>query len=376
MTAGRGPLAGLRVVEFDGLGPVPFAAMLLADLGAEVVRLRRPGKVPPEARFETYHRGRPAVEVDLKDPAGSAAARRLVATADALIEGFRPGVMERLGLGPQACAEANPALVYCRMTGWGQEGPYAGRAGHDINYLAVSGVLDSCRRAGGRPVPPVNFLADFGGGALYLVIGMLAALRHAVATGVGQVVDAAMIDGTASFLTSVCGRLAGGSWRPEPGTNLLDTGAHFYEVYETGDGRHVAVGAIEPRFYGELVARLGLDAEELPEQFDRDSWPAMKQRFEVAFRTRTRAEWSAIFAGTDACVTPVLSLAEAQRDPHVEARGTYGVHAGIAQPRPAPRFGATPTALPPAAAEDLPAWAAAPLRGDPANDRRGERTAG
>jgi alpha-methylacyl-CoA racemase len=342
MTAG--PLGGLRVLEFDGLGPVPFSAMMLADLGADVVRITRPGAADVSA-YEIYHRGRPAVALDLKDTSVTVAVRELTRETDVLIEGFRPGVMERLGLGPEELLAVNPALVYGRMTGWGQDGPWAGEVGHDINYLAVSGALDSFRRRGERPVAPINLLGDFGGGALYLIAGMLAALHHARATGTGQVVDAAMVDGVASLMASVCGRIAGGTWDPEPGVNLLDTGAPFYEVYATSDGRHVAVGAIEPRFYAALLSGLGFDATGLPDQFDRRSWPAMKERFAGRFAQRAQREWIDVFTGTDACVTPVLSLAEAQRHPHLSARGTYLEHEGITQPAPAPRFTATPTAL-------------------------------
>lgn len=339
-----GPLAGVKIVEFAGLGPVPFAAMLLADLGAEVIRLDRPGHTP-NAAYEIYNRGRASVVLDVKTEPGRATALRLIAQADVLIEGYRPGVMERLRLGPEECLSRKPALIYGRITGWGREGELAARAGHDINYLALTGALDSFRRAGETPVPPANLLGDFGGGALYLVTGVLAALAAARDTGIGQVVDAAMVDGVAGLMASICGRLAAGSWSPEPGTNLLDTGAHFYEVYRTSDDRFVAVGAIEPQFYAALLARLGLDSAQLPAQHDRDSWPLMKRRFAELFAQRTRDQWEAAFAGTDACVTPVLSLQEAQQHPHLRGRATYVEAHGVVQPMPAPRFSVTTTAL-------------------------------
>jgi alpha-methylacyl-CoA racemase len=351
----RGPLDGVRVVEFAGLGPLPFAAMLLADMGADVVRVTRAGAAPG-GPFELYHRGRPSVALDLKSAAGQAAAHVLVARAEILVEGYRPGVMERLGLGPDVCLAAQPALVYGRMTGYGQDGPWAARPGHDINYLALSGALDGLRRVGGRPLAPVNLVGDFAGGGLPLVTGVLAALLHARSTGEGQVIDVAMVDGVAALLTSICGRTAGGTWDPEPGTNLLDSGAHFYEVYACRDGGHVAVGAIEPQFYAALLEGLGLDAAGLPAQHDRAAWPAMKERFATLFGAGTRAEWETVFAGTDACVTPVLTLAEAQGHPHLTARATYREHHGIVQPAPAPRFSATPTALgPPPDGADLAA---------------------
>ncbi|MFD9194939.1 CaiB/BaiF CoA transferase family protein [Streptomyces phaeochromogenes] len=339
-----GPLRGRRVVEFAGLGPTPFAAMLLADLGADVLRVDRADATPGGAK-ETYHRGRPSAGLDLKSPDGRAVALRLVERADVVVEGFRPGVMERLGLGPDTCLERNPRLVYGRMTGWGQDGPWADRVGHDINYLALTGALDMFRRRGERPLPPMNLLGDFGGGSLYLLVGILAALTHADRTGEGQVVDAAIVDGVAGLLASVCGRTAHGSWLPEPGTNFLDTGAPFYEVYEASDEGHLAVGAIEPRFYQALLTGLGLEPAELPDQHDRSGWPRMKKVFAARFATRTRDDWAAAFDRTEACVTPVLTLAEAQQHPHLRARGTYVPHHGVVQPAVAPRLSRTPGAL-------------------------------
>ncbi|HLO34983.1 MAG TPA: CaiB/BaiF CoA-transferase family protein, partial [Candidatus Deferrimicrobium sp.] len=342
-----GPLAGLKIIEIAGIGPGPYAAMLLADLGADVVRVDRPGAVSMNAEKDVLNRGRPSIAVDLKSPDGVETVLRLVEQADALIEGFRPGVMERLGLGPDACAERNPRLVYGRMTGWGQEGPLAQTAGHDTNYIAVAGVLHNFARLGERPVPPLNLAGDFGGGSMFLVMGVLAALLHAQRTGEGQVVDAAMIDGAASLMTMEWAFRAMGIWDTEaPGTNLLDTGAPFYEVYECADGKWLAVGAIEAHFYAQLLEGMGLaGAADLPHQMDRSQWPAMKQRFAEVFRSKTRDDWWAIFQGTDACVTPVLSPSEAIDDPHIKARGTLTNEWGVDQPAPAPRFSLTPAEL-------------------------------
>jgi alpha-methylacyl-CoA racemase len=333
-----GPLTGVKVVEFEGIGPVPLAAMLLADLGADIIRVERGGH---QDSWPVLDRGRPSLVLDLKSPEGAAFGRRLVDAADILLEGHRPGVMERLGLGPDACRAQHPELVYARTTGWGQDGPWAPRAGHDINYLALAGALHQFRRAGERPVPPMNLVADYGGGALYLVLGVLAALLHARATGEGQVLDVAMVDGVASLLAPLCSLVASGRWDGPPGTNFLDTGAPFYDVYETKDGQFVAVGALEPQFYSRLLDGMGLAADDLPAQYDEESWPAMKERFAATFRARTRDEWSEIFDGTDACVAPVLSVDEAARHPHLAARGTYVERHGILQPGVAPRFGAT-----------------------------------
>ncbi|MFG2040230.1 CaiB/BaiF CoA transferase family protein [Dactylosporangium sp. NPDC048998] len=330
-----GPLRDLRVVELAGIGPGPFAGMMLADLGADVVRVDRPGPgspLGPPPTGDLVNRGKRSVEVDLKQPAGVETVLALAERAHVLIEGFRPGVAERLGVGPEPVLARNPTLVYGRMTGWGQEGPLAASAGHDITYLARTGTLHAIGRAGGPPQVPVNLLGDYGGGALYLVVGILAALR----SGRGQVVDASIVDGAAHLGMILHSLLGAGLWRDERGVNLLDTGAPFYDVYETADGRHVAVGALEPQFYAELVARLGLTG--LPEQFDVARWPALRERFAAAFREKTRDEWAALFDGTDACVAPVLSLTEARSDPHLAARGTFLTLHGVPQPAPAPRF--------------------------------------
>ncbi|MDE3086875.1 MAG: CoA transferase, partial [Acidobacteriota bacterium] len=341
-----GPLAGLRVVELAGLGPAPFCAMLLADLGADVVRLERAGQPPPRPdvpdRRSVLTRGRPSVGVDLKHPDGAALVLRLVEEADVLVEGFRPGVMERLGLGPEACLGRNPRLVYGRVTGYGRDGPLSEHPGHDVNYLALAGVLSAVGRAGEPPVPPLNLVGDFGGGAMLLTVGILAALVERARSGRGQVVDAAMVDGAALLATMVFEMGALGQWRPERGTNVVDTGAPYYEVYETADGRYVAVGAVEPAFYRAFMRGLGYDEATMPHQGDRASWPEVKKEVAARMRSRTRAAWLAIFDGTDACVTPVLSLTEAPSHPHNRHRGTFVEVDGGAVPAPAPRFSRTP----------------------------------
>jgi alpha-methylacyl-CoA racemase len=333
-----GPLEGVKVVELAGIGPAPFACMMLAELGADVLRIDRPGGNvslgPPE--LDLLNRGRRSAALDLKQPAAVDVVRRLVAQAGVLIEGFRPGVAERLGLGPQECHAINPRLVYGRMTGWGQDGPLAQTAGHDIDYLGLSGALHLIGRAGGPPQVPANLLGDFAGGSLYLVIGVLAALH----SGEGQVVDAAIVDGSAHLTTMLLGALAAGSWRQDRGTNLLDTGAPFYDVYETADGKHLSVGALEPQFYAELIEKLAVDA---PDRNDPSNWPALRKLLAETFRQRTQAEWTAVFDGSDACVAPVLPLAADH--PHLVARGTFVDHAGVRQPAPAPRFDRTPTSL-------------------------------
>jgi alpha-methylacyl-CoA racemase len=343
-----GPLTGIRVVELAGIGPAPFAAMLLADLGADVIRLDRPGPqampVPVPSHADLLRRGRPSVVLDLKHPDGLATARALVAHADVLIEGYRPGVAERLGLGPDECLTLNPRLVYGRMTGWGQDGPLAQSAGHDIGYIAITGALGAIGRAGGPPQVPVNLVGDFGGGAMYLVAGILAALVETRTSGRGQVVDAAIVDGTAHLSSLVVGLVAGGAWSGERGTNLLDTGAPFYDVYETSDGGWMAVGPLEQPFYDELARLLGLDGS-APDRLDPKQWPALRALLADTFRTRTRAEWTDLFEGTDACVEPVLTFAEAPSHPHLAARGTFVEHLGVVQPAPAPRFSRTPGAL-------------------------------
>nr|HET7857893.1 CaiB/BaiF CoA-transferase family protein [Caldimonas sp.] len=343
-----GPLSGLRVVEFEAIGPGPFAGMMLADMGADVLLLDRPGDadlgIGHRRRFDVMRRGRRSLVVDLKTPAGIATALRVCDKADALIEGFRPGVMERLGLGPEVVLARNPRLVYGRMTGWGQEGPLADRAGHDIDYIAIAGVLHAIGRAGEAPVPPLNLVGDFGGGGLLLAFGIACGVIEARTSGRGQVVDAAMIDGAALLAAMFSGFLASGIWRDERGTNILDGGAPWYDTYETRDGRHVAVGAIEARFYAELLARLGLDAALARTQHDRTTWPSLRATLAARFKEKTRDEWAAVFAGADACVAPVLTFAESRAHPQVAARGGTIKIDGVAQPAPAPRFGRTPGA--------------------------------
>ena len=359
----QGPLHGVRVVELAGIGPGPHAAMLMADLGADVVRIERPdGELAVGPReTDLLLRGRPSVALDLKDPAAVAAVLDLAEGADVLLESMRPGVVERLGLGPDECLRRNPRLVYGRMTGWGQTGPLASTAGHDINYLAVSGVLHGLGRAGGPPQFPQNLLGDFGGGSLYLVVGVLAALVEARSSGRGQVVDAAIVDGTAHLATMLAGMRAAGAWSERRGENLLDGGAPFYDVYETADRRHVAVGALEPQFYAALLDGLDLTGS-APERDDPARWPELRAVLASRFAERTLAEWTAVFGGTDACVSPVLTPDEAAQHQHLVERSTYVVRDGIRQPAPAPRFSRTPAALttpprPPAAGLDaLPQW--------------------
>ncbi|WP_051099307.1 CaiB/BaiF CoA transferase family protein [Actinopolyspora mortivallis] len=347
-TGGSGPLAGVRVVELAGLGPAPFCAMLLADLGAEVVRVERPTE--PAGRQDLLNRGKRSMLVDLKHEHGPSALLALVERADVLLEGFRPGVAERLGLGPQECFARNPALVYGRMTGWGQDGPLAETAGHDIDYIALSGALHASGRAGGPPSFPANLLGDFGGGAMYLAVGVLSALLRVRSGGGGQVVDASVVDGTAHLATMLYGMVATGGWTTERGTNLLDGGAPFYDVYPTSDGEYVAVGALEPRFYAELVDRLGL-AERLPDRDDPANWPEIRARLAETFASGTREYWTEVFDGTDACVSPVLSMTEAAEHPHVRARGTLVRTEDVVQPAAAPRFSATPNPHPGAVPE-------------------------
>ena len=342
-----GPLAGVRVVEFAGLGPGPFCGMLLADLGADVVRIDRRGSrgglMGTLGATSLLDRGKRSIALDLKDPADLGVVRALVARADVLLEGFRPGVMERLGLGPDELLAARPALVYGRMTGWGQSGPLSAMAGHDIGYIALTGALGATGRPDERPTPPMNLLGDFGGGGVFLALGALAALISARSTGRGQVVDAAIVDGTAVLTTMIHGMLDSGSWVDRRGVNLLDTGAPFYDVYRCADGRFVAVGALEEQFYAALLTGLGLDADEtLPDRMDPRQWPVLRERFTEVFASRTRAEWWAVFEGTDACVAPVWSLLEATQDPHNRAREVFVEVDGVLQPNTAPRFSATP----------------------------------
>jgi alpha-methylacyl-CoA racemase len=346
-----GPLEGLKVIELAGIGPGPFTAMMLADMGAEVLRVDRPNARVLNPQLDVLNRGRRSIAVDLKHPDGVQTVLRLVEQADGLIEGFRPGVMERLGLGPDECLARNPKLVYGRMTGWGQDGPLAHAAGHDINYIAIAGVLNCFQRSGERPMPPLNLVGDFGGGGLLLAFGLVCGLLEAARSGRGQVVDAAMVDGAAVLSTMIHAFIAMGIWQDNPGTNLLDTGAHFYEVYETADGKFIAVGAIENQFYAELLQRTGLEDEDLPFQMDRTQWPSLKDRFTALFKTKTRDEWQDLLEGTDACAVPVLSLTEAPSHPHNVARGTFVERDGAVQPAPAPRFSRTaPEIARPAAA--------------------------
>ncbi|WP_329048890.1 CoA transferase [Streptomyces violaceus] len=345
-TPGHGPLTGVRVVELAGIGPGPFAAMLLADLGADVVRVDRPGGpgLAIDPAYDVTNRNKRSVIVDLKTPDGPDRVLDLAARADILVEGYRPGVAERLGVGPEACHTRNPRLVYGRMTGWGQDGPLAERAGHDIAYIAPTGTLGMIGRPDEPPAVPANLLGDYAGGSLYLVVGVLAALNHARATGTGQVVDAAIVDGTAHLATMIHGMLAAGGWQDRRGANLLDGGCPYYGTYETADGRHMAVGALEPRFYEEFLTLLGIE-DQATARKDLTRWGELREQIAVRFKTRTRDDWTAVFAGSDACVAPVLSLREAPHHPHLAARGTFTDHGGITQPAPAPRFSATPTSV-------------------------------
>ncbi|MEU6264786.1 CaiB/BaiF CoA transferase family protein [Saccharopolyspora shandongensis] len=348
MTGTGGPLAGVKVVELAGIGPAPFCAMLLADLGADVVRVDRP--TAAGGNNDLLNRGKRSVQVDLKHERGAEAVLALAERADVLLEGLRPGVTERLGVGPEQCWAVNPKLVYGRMTGWGQHGPLAPTAGHDIDYISLGGMLHAIGREGGPPQVPANLLGDFGGGSMYLAVGVLAALLEARTSGRGQVVDAAIVDGAAHLGTMLFSFLSTGGWKTERGTNLLDTGAPYYDVYETSDGEYVSVGALEPQFYAELLDRLGL-AGEVPDRDDPANWPALRERFAATFRQRTRQEWAELFAGSDACVAPVLSMAEAETHPHIAARETLVRRDGVLQPAPAPRFSRTPNPPPGPVAE-------------------------
>ncbi|MDP6975126.1 MAG: CaiB/BaiF CoA-transferase family protein [Acidimicrobiales bacterium] len=341
-----GALDGVRVIELAGIGPGPFCGMMLADMGAEVVQVDRAGAVrggdPERPPGNVNARGRRSIGIDLKSPEGVETVLRLVEGADMLFEGFRPGVAERLGVGPDDCLARNPALVYGRMTGWGQEGPYASMAGHDINYIALAGVLAHLGRHDSGPVPPMNLVGDFGGGGMYLAFGMVCALLEARTSGQGQVVDAAMVDGAASLMSFIHGMLASGFHTPERGVNMLDTGAHFYDVYECADGGWISIGSIEPQFYAELVEKLGLDPERFGNQLDRSLWSELTEEVAAVVRTKTRDEWDAILEGSDVCYAPVLTAAEAAGHHHNVARGTFIEVGGITQPGPAPRLSRTP----------------------------------
>ena len=340
-----GPLSGLRIIELAGIGPGPFAAMMLADHGAEVIRVDRPG-----ARIDARDpllRSRRVIGVDLKSAEGKALVRDLVKSADGLIEGFRPGVTERLGLGPDAMLTENPRLVYGRMTGWGQTGPYAQAAGHDINYIALAGALHTYGRAGEKPTPPINMVGDFGGGGMMLAFGMVSALLHAQKTGVGQVIDAAMTDGAAVLMSMIWGFRANGIWSDDRGTNLLDTGSHMYDTYETRDGKWISIGSLEPQFYAELRRLAGLaEDKDFDAQMDRGAWAPLKARLTDVFLARTRDEWCALMEMTDVCFAPVLSMAEAPAHPHNAARATFIEVGGVMQPAPAPRYSVTQCDVP------------------------------
>ena len=342
---GKGPLAGYRVIELAGIGPGPMCCMLLSDMGAEVLRVDRVAPAdlgtPRPYQYDLLNRGRRSVAVDLKKKEGIDIVLRLVAKADALVEGFRPGVTERLGLGPEDCFARNPKLVYGRMTGWGQEGPIAHAAGHDINYISLIGALHSIGRAGEKPVPPLNLVGDFGGGGVFLAFGIVCALLEATKSGQGQVIDAAMTDGAASLMTAVYGLWAAGTWTDRRGENILDSGAHFYDAYETSDGKYISIGSIEGKFYAELLRLGGLEGEPLPDQMDRTQWPRMKERITALFKTKTRDEWCSIMEGSDVCFAPVLSMGEAPHHPQNKARDTFVEVAGVMHPGPAPRFSRT-----------------------------------
>jgi alpha-methylacyl-CoA racemase len=368
-----GPLAGIKVVELAGIGPGPFCGMLLSDLGASVLRIERPAHravdlgLPTPREFDLLARGRYSIVVDLKSAAGVAALKALIRRADVLIEGFRPGVTERLGLGPDDCLAINPRLVYGRVTGWGQDGPLASAAGHDIDYIALTGTLHSIGSTNGPPIPPANLVGDFGGGGVYLAFGVVSALLERGDSGRGQIVDAAVVDGAASLMTGMYGRKAAGAWTDRRGENDLDGGTPWYSVYETADAKYVSVGAIEERFYRELLRRLGLGGEKLPDRSDRSGWPRLRQRIGDVFRTKTRDEWVQVMEGSDACFAPVLSMAEALQHPHNRARGTFVDVDGVVQPGPAPRFSRTPGRIQhgpaqagPTTAESLRAWGLSP----------------
>jgi len=345
-----GPLTGLKVIELAGIGPAPMAAMMLSDMGAEVIRVDRLTAsglgIPMPKKFNFLGRGRKSIAVDLKNPDGIETLLDLIDKADIVIEGFRPGVMERLGMGPEVCLERNPKLVYGRVTGWGQEGPLSKSAGHDLNYIALSGALHAIGRSNDEPpTPPLNLVGDFGGGTMFIVVGILAALHEVKNSGKGQVVDAGMVDGALSLMTSIYGMHAGGGQSDERASNILDSGAHFYNVYETRDGKYVSIGSIETKFYAILLDKMGIDPDTLPPQMERESWPAMKEKFKEIFLTKTRDEWCALMENTDICFAPVLSLAEAPDYAHNKERGSFVEVDGVKHPAPAPRFSATPSSI-------------------------------
>lgn len=342
---GQGPLSGIRFVEFAGIGPGPFCGMLLSDLGADVVRIDRAGGNPKGSAADVTGRGRRSIALDLKSPDGVETALKLIEKADGLIEGFRPGVMERLGLGPDVALARNPKLVYGRMTGWGQTGPLSHAAGHDLNYIALTGALGAMGRKGERPYPPLNLIGDYGGGALYLAFGLCAGIIHARAGGEGQVIDCAMTDGAASLAAMFYGMRAAGLWTDEREANLLDGGAPFYDTYECADGKYVSIGSIEPQFYALLLEKAGLSDPDFAGQMDRAKWPALKDKVIEVMKTKTRAEWCEIMEGSDVCFAPVLTMAEAPAHPHNAARETFVEFEGVVQPAPAPRFDRTPGAI-------------------------------
>ncbi len=346
-----GPLSGIRIVEFAGIGPGPFCGMMLADHGAEVIRIDRAsgsrGGSTPLSVKDVLARGRKSIAINLKSAEGVALARKLCASADGIIEGFRPGVMERLGLGPEELLEDNPKLVYGRMTGWGQTGPYAQAAGHDINYIALAGALAHFGRKGEKPTPPINMVGDFGGGGMMLAFGMSSALLNVARGGQGQVIDCAMTDGTAALMGMIHGMANMGVWSQEQGANMLDTAAHFYDTYETADSKYISIGSIEPQFYAELLRLAGLeDDADFKAQHDRAAWPQLKDKLTAIFRSKTRDEWNAVMEHTDVCYAPVLTMSEAKAHPHNVARGTFVEVAGDLQPAPAPRYSATQTGIP------------------------------
>jgi alpha-methylacyl-CoA racemase len=340
-----GPLAGIKVLEVAGIGPGPFCGMMLADMGADIVRIDRADRVrggdPAKPPADVLARGRRSLAIDLKHADGVEVLLRLVEQADVIIEGFRPGVMERLGLGPDVCLERNPRLIYGRMTGWGQEGPMAHAAGHDINYIALAGALEPIGRKGEKPTAPLNLIGDFGGGGMLLAFGIASALVERAASGKGQVVDAAMVDGAATLMGMFHSMAAIGVWSEERGTNLLDTGAHFYDTFETSDGKYISIGSIEPQFYAELIEKIGLAGEELPAQMDKSGWEGLKTRFEEIFKAKSRDEWCEIMEGSDVCFAPVLSMSEVADHPHIKHRKTFVESNGMVQPAPSPRFSRT-----------------------------------